>query len=463
MTCTQLQALFSDHYDNALDAEAADAFAAHTHTCPACAQAYEAYKRLFDEVRALPAPPVPDGLHASLMTAVSAYRRQSAPPSRWGMFGRVGGSVAACFVLLSLFVSGLSSLLDSPAPLHERAAHENTAPAGFAAPAEVATPAGVAAPAPLAEAIMLDIAEEAEMYDYEITDEAGLFALGAETVFEAEQSAARTPTEEVAPSAPALSGIAPAPPMDTGGGVAVVGTADGIFIQTPGQGAPSVLAQGFYEQFFEIHIQVDDVAQAAQLISRMDGYSLQAQTYFVEHGEPFGVYNRRVPAYRFEHAQDTLRQLGEVTHENTRVVKRSDEASDLQARLNAKDEEANRLTALLAQSHTMDVLVAVERQLGGVNHSRDAMRGQLNRLNGVCSEPHITVYLTANPPEPVMIAAEPFGKRLQNRFVRSLNTFIRVMEGAAIVFSALLVPLAVMGMVAGPIVFIVRKTRRKKP
>jgi hypothetical protein len=109
----------------------------------------------------------------------------------------------------------------------------------------------------------------------------------------------------------------------------------------------------------------------------------------------------------------------------------------------------------------MDVLVAVERQLGGVNYERDHMRGRLNQLYAVCAEPYVTIYVSSNPPEPVILPVQSFSEQLEKRFVRSLNTFIRFMENAAIWFSGAFVPLAISGIIIGIIVAIVRKVRGK--
>jgi hypothetical protein len=233
----------------------------------------------------------------------------------------------------------------------------------------------------------------------------------------------------------------------------------GVFIapaeRTERRAAPT---HDFYEQHFEIQLQVADMTQAADTVNRLSGNILHAENFNFDNGGS-GNFRLRVALHDYEPVQYTLRGLGDVTYETSTVVHRAEEAADLQARLTAKDEESRRLVGLLEQSHTMDVLVAVERRLGTVENERDGLRGRLRQINSVCTEPYISVFLYENPPEPAILAAEPFSERLNQRFVRSLNTFIRFMENTAVWVSGAFVPLALVTAAAG-LVWAIAKRRK---
>jgi hypothetical protein len=219
-----------------------------------------------------------------------------------------------------------------------------------------------------------------------------------------------------------------------------------------------LLASQYYEQHFHIHITLDDMAGALQVINGLDGYSLHTNVNYHEFGSNANI-NRRVDIHAYDYVRHRLRELGNVAYESENVYKRSDEVSDLEARLAAKTEETRRLTELLAASHTMDVLAMVERRLGAAETERDDLRGRLNQIYAMCAQPIITIFIHENLPEPAILPEDTFYERLNRNFIRSLNSLIRFMENALVFISGAVVPLLLLAAVALP--FGIALKRRK--
>ena len=65
MRCNQVQELFSEIYDNQAEGQAL--LIKHIENCPDCRAEYDFYCQLFDEVRALPEPELPENFHETAM------------------------------------------------------------------------------------------------------------------------------------------------------------------------------------------------------------------------------------------------------------------------------------------------------------------------------------------------------------------------------------------------------------
>jgi anti-sigma factor RsiW len=453
MNCSDATALFSEYYDGELDAETLAAVSGHLEICAGCSAEYEGYRGLFDEIHALPAPEPPEYFHRRLMTSLPKQRlkkfaiQKKQPAFNFKQLGWAGGAVAAGFIMLSLFVSGIAELVSSqsiPAPV----------------PVLVRESSFSSMPAPLYEAAVVSDAEY-ELAGSPASASAPLLAPAPEMQIAAGRIASDAVTEaynvqedfSVIAAAPSEARMERAVNELAAGGTGGVAT---------GYGAPvAMLAAGHYEQHFAIHINVADLAHTSDMINALAGYTLRSETSSRNFGG-YAQFYRRVGVRDYEFVQNSLRALGTVTYETENVIKRADEVSDLEARLLAKDEESIRLKALLAQSHTLDVLIAVERQLGWVETERDSLRGRLNHIHGVCAQPYISIFLTENPPEPSVLSEERFSERVSERFIGSLNALIRFMENALVFLSGALVPLLVVAVAAGPAAIIVTRRRHAK-
>jgi len=93
--------IFNERYDYEMDGTAQAAF-----DCAPCARAYEAYKRVMDEVRSLPAPDVPIDFHARVMKAVR--HEQAAQKGRVRRLTSWTSLAAACFIFATVVWMGVT-------------------------------------------------------------------------------------------------------------------------------------------------------------------------------------------------------------------------------------------------------------------------------------------------------------------------------------------------------------------
>jgi len=138
MNCDDARALFSEYYDGE-DFDMLAAFSAHLLECSECAEEYNQYAQLMDEVRALPAPVLPVGFHATLMRQV----RSASLRKRRGFYMPIVAAAASVLILGFWFAWAFDN-------------DANFAPAPAPAPAVMmdAPTMDVVAPAPAAGAPM---------------------------------------------------------------------------------------------------------------------------------------------------------------------------------------------------------------------------------------------------------------------------------------------------------------------
>jgi len=70
MRCCEVQEHFSEIYDNQAEGQAL--LLEHIENCPECLAEYKAFSQLFDDVRAIPEPELPNGFHEKAMANIRA-------------------------------------------------------------------------------------------------------------------------------------------------------------------------------------------------------------------------------------------------------------------------------------------------------------------------------------------------------------------------------------------------------
>jgi len=115
MTCKDIQAKFSEYYDTGdvlLDV------AEHLKKCQNCAAEYNEYAKLFNQVRNLPEPALPENFHNDLMNYVHKNKQpihKLKPVARWNVaFSAVA---AAAIVLFFIWFAGGTAQETSPYPI----------------------------------------------------------------------------------------------------------------------------------------------------------------------------------------------------------------------------------------------------------------------------------------------------------------------------------------------------------
>lgn len=99
----------------------------------------------------------------------------------------------------------------------------------------------------------------------------------------------------------------------------------------------------------------------------------------------------RVPAANFREALARIEGVGDVLHRNVEALDVSEEFRDLTIRLANATAMRDRLQALLAQAHTSDEALAVERELERVTLEVEQIKGRMQFLGDRLAYSTITV------------------------------------------------------------------------
>jgi hypothetical protein len=384
------------------------------------------------EVASLPMPALPPGFHEIAMENIhnamaeeSEHRptlvkvrgkRHVFSSTQWHFMKYAGIAAAACFILISVAVAGLSGLTEWMS--------DDTAPT---AP-QVIEPRGIV---PAAEVQGFDepLAIGGFAFDDNLlADEyPGVWAAGA-------------------PLSPARVHLN----MEMGRHTALE------------------MSERFYQLEAEISLSVADLTTAVAQIRRLNGFSLHEQVAYYEYGGNAQLH-RRVDAWAYEHVQMMLREMGMVQRESERAFRMTEQVRDLEARIRAITQEIDRLTLLMSESETLDDLIAIDRRLGQVETERERLRGNLNVLLDATAAPTITIFLHEPPPEPEPeeeveeeeIPDPTFWEQFRDRFITSVNAFVRDMENVVVFLTRAFFPLVLVGLALLVAWRVYRRIRRR--
>lgn len=211
----------------------------------------------------------------------------------------------------------------------------------------------------------------------------------------------------------------------------------------------------------DIALEVGDPAAAAEEVSgiaeRLDGYVESETTTNGSEGSDAGAYLLlRVPADRLDEAFDALGEVGTVLSQSRSASDVTAQHVDLQARVQALEESVQRLTELMSGAATTGELIEAETALSQRQQELDGLRAQLEYLEGQVEQGSISVSLTAK-------SALPGGPaNFWDGLVAGWESIVAAGSGALVLLGILLPWIAIAGVIALVVVFIVRAARGRR-
>lgn len=135
----------------------------------------------------------------------------------------------------------------------------------------------------------------------------------------------------------------------------------------------------------EITLTVEDLPKARKqveiLASRLGGYIVESETYTEEESNEGGYVSIRVPQEQFRKFMDQAGKLGKgVPRETTRGKDVTEEYTDLEARLKAKNLVRERLESFMKKSEKTDDLLAISKELSNVQEKIEQLQGRIRYL-----------------------------------------------------------------------------------
>ena len=199
---------------------------------------------------------------------------------------------------------------------------------------------------------------------------------------------------------------------------------------------------------FHISIVVDCVETAVDQIRSLGGISLSESVRQHTWGAQAEL-RRRVDSWAIDHVMAVLRSLGEVQAESESLTYYGGGISDTGARLTAANVEVGRLLEILARSESLEMLIAVERQLSSAEHQRDSLMGRMNQLNDIVAAPYLFITLREHPGEIVPFGPLPFGERLSNSFTQGVRGYGAFWGHVMVLLARMSLQLIFLGSIAG--------------
>ena len=197
-------------------------------------------------------------------------------------------------------------------------------------------------------------------------------------------------------------------------------------------------------QTHNINIVVDCVDDALYAIRGLGGHNLHMDiSTFPGHGmDPVRQAEiiRRVDASEYRQAQQVLRGLGTVTFEGESARNVGAEISDLQLRINAATGEFDRISDMLLESDTIQMLIALDSRLSEIATQRDNLVGALNVLMAESGSAVLTIHLAEDMGVFVPPPGPGFGERVSGSFFGSWNVVVQIAEGFAIFVAYAFIP-----------------------
>lgn len=212
---------------------------------------------------------------------------------------------------------------------------------------------------------------------------------------------------------------------------------------------------------------VDDFEEAdrqlRQLVEDHEGYLADSDIYNRPGSPRSGTWTVRVPTKSFVAFMEALRKLGEVRKRTINSKDITDAYYDRAARLKADEAEEKSLLALLekTQGRVEDIL-KVREQVRLVRGHIEENKSQLQRWDKDVDFATVTVQLLdrRDYKPPVM---PDFGSTVGGTFRGSIEALVAVGKGLVLAVVALAPWLAVLGLLATPIILVRRRRRAAIP
>jgi hypothetical protein len=166
-------------------------------------------------------------------------------------------------------------------------------------------------------------------------------------------------------------------------------------------------------------------------------------------GPSQGTFVLRVPAPRFAEALAALEELGRVRERRVSGQDVSEEFVDLQARVRNLERHEQQLLTFMDRATKVSDLLAIEQELARVRGEIEGLTGRLRVLGNQVELATIEVALRQKP-EKISTGFWDIGAtidRVRGAFLNTVRQIFQVVEGAAVVISAL-VPVAALAVVA---------------
>ncbi|NLF04669.1 MAG: DUF4349 domain-containing protein [Actinomycetales bacterium] len=203
----------------------------------------------------------------------------------------------------------------------------------------------------------------------------------------------------------------------------------------------------------------ETVSQVTDLVAKAGGYvESRSERAPTEDSKGRATLVLRLPADGVEGTLDAIAALGELADRNTTATDVTMQVTDLDARITALETSIDRLLEMLAAAQRTEDLITIERTLQERQSDLESFKAQRLALGNRVALATIELELTTDPPPPTV---GPGG--FWPGVVSGWNSLVDTLRGASVVVGVLLPWLVFFGVIAGVVIPLVRRARRRRP
>ena len=405
--CEKTTELIPLFMENELSDEERGQLEEHLLSCESCRVTCDSIQDLMDTIHLIEDEELPEGFHNEVMSKLNELAPRTDTFRKFKPIALTAACIAAVFIAVSVLAVGISSLVGFDDRTHglpivgiEDFGHQ-LPPGGIEDPGHQLHPGGI------------------EDYGHQLPPGGRIGDIRQEGI-----------AGDVIIDLDGDIGIAPVQPINPD---------DDIISPLVEEQMASSITN------FTIELVVDDINQAIDQISRLDGIqtSLELRLPAHEWDQGFASISRRASPAEFEIVKRELRAIGTVVSESEFRTNMSREINELRARLTAKEMERERLLELLSLSDDLDILLRIQANLNVVLDESDHLNSRMRSINAEIGQPYIFIVLHSSVYMPSSQPMQPLGVRMSNSFNQSVNGMILFMQSLLLFLVGAIVPILV--------------------
>ena len=203
------------------------------------------------------------------------------------------------------------------------------------------------------------------------------------------------------------------------------------------------------------------VATLETIVESCGGYVESSTSDFREEYGAFANFIVRIPSDKVGSLGTSLERVGAITQSSRSSDDVTDEYYDIDARIQAKEAQYQRLLSMIDMAETLEDLMILESELASVSGELDSLKGRIQRYDNLVSYSKVTVYIREiiEEQEPEKVK---YGTQVSDAVKGSLNGIANVFKTLGIVLIWLLPYIIIAAVVCLITLLATRKKRTAK-
>jgi hypothetical protein len=211
----------------------------------------------------------------------------------------------------------------------------------------------------------------------------------------------------------------------------------------------------------------DAVSDVSRATDELGGYIESANLYYENYSATYS--NRvweatlRVPSESFDELMRRVEEQGRVQSSSQSAEDRTSEYFDMQARLETRRIEEERVLELIRLAYDVDDLISLEERLSSIRTDIELYERRMTNIDRLAAFSTIHLTLREASRETLLLpVSDDLGSRIQRAFMTSVNGTTTFFQGFALFIVSASVPLALLCIPAAVVFLVIRKRRAVK-